>query len=134
MPLLNRTCVNEYRIPGTNKIIEKGVEVFIPVLALQRDEKYYPQPDEFKPERFSEESSIGKNQVNRPYHPFGDGPRNCIGVRMGKMQTKVALVLMLQKWKYELEADKMNSDLELDPRAFMMIPKGGVNLRVSKRL
>lgn len=65
--------MNDYTIPGTNKVIEKGVEMFLPVLALHRDEQYYPEPEKFKPERFSEESSVGKNQLNRPYIPFGDG-------------------------------------------------------------
>lgn len=29
--VLNRTCVKDYEIPKTDKIIEKGVEVFLPV-------------------------------------------------------------------------------------------------------
>lgn len=41
-PMLTRTCVNDYQIPGTDKIVEKGTEVFVPIYALQRDEKYYP--------------------------------------------------------------------------------------------
>lgn len=72
--MLTRTCVKEYKIPGTDRIIEKGAEIFVPVFSLQRDEKYYPNPLVFDPDRFSEENMVGKIQINRPYYPFGDGP------------------------------------------------------------
>lgn len=125
--------MKNYQIPDTNQTIEKGVEIFIPALALQRDEKFYPEPRKFKPERFSEISLAGKNQVNRPFISFGDGPRNCIGMRLGKLQTKVGLIMMLQKFRYELEPEKRNTELEFDPKAFLMVPKGGINLLVFKR-
>lgn len=71
MPILNRTCVSNYKVSSTGQTIEKGVEIFIPVFALHRDEQFYPNPLKFDPERFNEGAS--KNQSNRPYLPFGDG-------------------------------------------------------------
>ena len=130
LPMLNRTCVKEWLIPGTDKVIEKGTEIFISALGLQRDSKYYEEPDRFNPDRFNEESS--KNLINKPYLPFGDGPRNCIGMRLGKMQTKVGLVLMLQKFKYDLEDTLKKSELEIEPRHFLLQPRNGINLRISK--
>lgn len=79
LPLLNRECVKEYKIPGTNHVIEKGVKVYIPAMGSHMDEKYFKQPEKFIPDRFNEENSIGKSILNRPYLPFGEGPRNCIG-------------------------------------------------------
>lgn len=114
-----------------NSIHKKGVEVFIPVHSLQMDEKYYAEPEKFKPTRFSDEG--GKNLIDRPYLPFGDGPRNCIGMRMGKMQTKVGLVLMMQRYKYALQSDYMKHDMEFDPKLFLLSPKVPVKLRVIKR-
>lgn len=46
-------------------------------MGLHHDPEYYPNPEKFDPERFSEE-----NKSKRPaytYLPFGDGPRICIG-------------------------------------------------------
>lgn len=125
--------MKDYQIPGTNKIIEKGIEVFIPAYALQMDAKFYEEPEKFKPERFYEEISSGKNLSNKPYIPFGDGPRNCIGMRLGKMQTKVGLVLMLQKFKYAMEPNLKNWDMEFDPKLFLLSPRVKVNLRIIKR-
>lgn len=73
VPVLHRNCVKDYKITGTNKIIEKGVQIFIPAFPLQRDEQYYPEPEKFKPERFNEDNPAGKNLSNRPYLPFGEG-------------------------------------------------------------
>lgn len=133
VPLLVRECVKDYTIPGTDNVIEKGVEIFIPAFALQRDEKYYENPDKFIPERFNEENMAGKNIVNRPYLPFGEGPRNCIGMRMGKMQTKVGLVLMLQKFRFELENRLKKNEFTFDPHVFILSPLGGINLHIIKR-
>lgn len=70
-------CFSSSRKPlkNINIFILEGVEVFIPAFALQRDVKYYENPTKFIPERFLEENSVGKNIVNRPYLPFGEGPR-----------------------------------------------------------
>lgn len=72
-----RQACKDYTFPGTTVSIPKGMRIFIPVYAIQRDPKIYSKPDEFNPERFEEENV----KVRHPSHylPFGDGPRNCIG-------------------------------------------------------
>lgn len=74
LPAMNRECTKEYRIPGTSVIIEKGTPIMIPVWALHYDEKFYPEPQEFRPERFSDENR--KSFVQMPWLPFGEGPRS----------------------------------------------------------
>jgi cytochrome P450 len=69
--------VKDYKIPGTDFVIKKDEGVVIPILGLHRDEKYWPEPDKFIPERFSPENKSKINQY--AYLPFGQGPRNCIG-------------------------------------------------------
>ena len=73
--MLNRICVKDYQIPGTDIVIEEGTPVIIPLLGLQRDPDYYPNPLKFDPERFSSDNKI----TPYTYLPFGGGPRNCIG-------------------------------------------------------
>ncbi|KAJ6634112.1 putative cytochrome P450 6a14, partial [Pseudolycoriella hygida] len=129
VPVLNRETTRDYIIPGTNVIIEKGTSVIIPVLPLQRDPKYYPEPEKFIPERFLPDNV--KTFEERPYLGFGDGPRACIGLRMGKMQTKVGLVLMLKDYTYEL-LDK--TELKLSAKSFVLQPTSGINLKIIKRI
>jgi cytochrome P450 len=58
-------------------VVEKGTQILIPVMALQNDPKYYPDPEKFDPERFNEEEK--KKRPPCTYLPFGEGPRICIG-------------------------------------------------------
>lgn len=74
---MDRLCQQDYTIPGTNFVIEKGTPVFIPMFGLHYDKKYFSNPEVYDPERFNEEN---KHKLpSYTYLPFGDGPRNCIG-------------------------------------------------------
>lgn len=110
-----------------------GMDIAIPVFSIQRDSRFYPEPEKFMPERFDEENSNGKTQANRPYMPFGDGPRICIGLRLGKLQTKIGLLLMLKEFKFEIEANKSNSPIVFAAAPVVLAPIDGIKLRVSKR-
>lgn len=78
LPFLDRRCTKDYPLPGTNITIDKGTRVFISTMGLQYEDQYFPEPHKFIPERFSEE----RRDNIRPftYLPFGEGPRNCIGL------------------------------------------------------
>lgn len=67
----------DYSIPDTDVVLKKGERVTIPVMGLQYDPEYFPDPDVFDPERFSEENK--QSVIPYTYLPFGEGPRSCIG-------------------------------------------------------
>lgn len=75
--ILNRVCVKKYTLPGTDITIDRGVKIIIPVEAIQNDEQYFDNPEEFRPERFSPEEVAKRHKF--VYLPFGEGPRACIG-------------------------------------------------------
>ena len=50
---MQRTCVEDYNIPGTDLTVKKGEEVFFPASGLHADPDHYPEPEKFIPERFS---------------------------------------------------------------------------------
>lgn len=81
-PQLDRICEKDYTIPAESPdekdfVIEKGTMVLMPVYGIHRDPKFYPNPEKFDPERFSDENK--GNIEPLAYFPFGSGPRNCIG-------------------------------------------------------
>jgi cytochrome P450 family 6 len=74
---VTRECTKPVKLRGTDVTLEKGLQVAISILGIQRDPKYYPDPERFDPERFSEEERKKRPQFS--YIPFGEGPRICIG-------------------------------------------------------
>lgn len=75
--MLPRLCTKTYKVPDSDLVIEKGTMLFIPTLAIQRDEDYYPDPEKFDPERFNQENKSKRHPF--AWLPFGEGPRACIG-------------------------------------------------------
>ncbi|GFO27118.1 cytochrome p450-like protein [Plakobranchus ocellatus] len=91
---LDRVCTEEINLAGVK--IPKGMPVIIPVYAIHMDPELWEQPHEFRPERFEPEAKESRHQF--AYMPFGHGPRNCIGMRLGQLELKIALAMMLRRF------------------------------------
>ncbi|KAF5285133.1 hypothetical protein FQA39_LY16822 [Lamprigera yunnana] len=120
---LSRVCVENYKIPDTNVVIDKGTNVHIPVLGLHYDPEIYPNPDEFDPDRFSEENK--KERSSFVFLPFGAGPKTCLGIKFGFTQIKLGLLLLLARYKFVVNA-KTKVPLEVDPVSLSLVVKGEV--------
>eukprot|EP00073_Rattus_norvegicus_P039476 XP_008767251.1 PREDICTED: cytochrome P450 3A2-like isoform X4 [Rattus norvegicus] len=95
---LERVCKKDIKLDGV--FIPKGSVVMIPFYTLQHDPQHWPEPEEFLPERFSKEN---KGSIDPyVYLPFGNGPRNCIGMRFALMNMKLALTKVLQNFSFQL--------------------------------
>lgn len=73
-----RECQDTCWIKGME--ISSGMAIHIPVWTLHHDPELWPEPDLFLPDRFLPNSPFGPIP-EMAYMPFGDGPRNCIGMR-----------------------------------------------------
>ncbi|KAB1263707.1 Cytochrome P450 3A12 [Camelus dromedarius] len=94
---LERACKKDVEIKGV--FIPKGTVVMVPVFALHRDPELWPEPEEFRPERFNKKNQDSINPYT--YLPFGTGPRNCIGMRFAMMNMKLAIVRVLQNFSFK---------------------------------
>lgn len=129
LPFLVRQCVRDYQLPNSNYTIKKGQMLRIPLLGIHRDAEYYPDPEKFDPERFSDEQKSKRHPI--VYMPFGEGPRICIGLRFGLMQGKVGLAVLLKNYKFTLNS-KTKEPLEMNPKSITMSTIGGIWLDVHK--
>ncbi|XP_076684084.1 putative cytochrome P450 6a14 [Andrena cerasifolii] len=123
--LLNRICTKETKLENTNFSIPSGTQIVIPVYGIHRDPNIYPEPKKFDPERFSEENIKTRHPYG--YLPFGEGPRICIGLRFGLIQTKIAVISALLKNTVKL-APNTPTELEFESGALILRAKEGVNL------
>nr|CAD7424993.1 unnamed protein product [Timema monikensis] len=130
VPNLDRQCTKKFTFAGTNHVIEKGIRLIIPVYALHHDPKYFPDPEQFNPDRFTEEAK--RTRHNYSYLPFGEGPRICIGMRFGLMQTKVGLVSLLSKYKFS-PCEKTSIPMVFNPKSSIPNPMNGIWLKITNR-
>ncbi|XP_071427228.1 cytochrome P450 3A29-like isoform X2 [Pithys albifrons albifrons] len=124
---LQRVCKKTVDINGVT--IPKDMVVIIPAFVLHRDPAYWPEPDEFRPERFSKENKEGIDPYT--FLPFGAGPRNCIGMRFALLVMKVAVVVLLQNFSFRTCKDTP-IPLVLDSKGFMQ-PKKPIVLKMVPR-
>ncbi|XP_077285308.1 putative cytochrome P450 6a14 [Arctopsyche grandis] len=127
--IIPRTCTATDKLPDTDLVVEKGTKIAIPVLALHYDPNYFPDPEKYDPERFTAEAKRDRHPM--VYLPFGEGPRNFIGLRFGKIQTKIGIISMLRNYKFE--PTEKTKNIRFKPRNFVHSPIDSVILRASKR-
>ena len=96
--------------------------VLCPFLA-HRDAKRFPQPDQFRPQRWH-------NLKPSPfeYFPFGAGGHGCVGQRLAMYLLKTMLVRLIREFDFVLAGDQ-----EIDWRIhIMLMPSAEVEIRVEE--
>ncbi|XP_071130896.1 cytochrome P450 3A24-like [Mytilus edulis] len=109
-----------------NLKIPAGMNVQVDVWGLHHDTELWEDAKKFDPERFS---STNKDKI-KPFSfiPFGAGPRSCIGARFAMLETKIAIVRVLQKYRFE-QSPETKEELELECRG-AIVPKDGVFVKI----
>nr|CAD7207276.1 unnamed protein product [Timema douglasi] len=131
---IDRMCTKPYTIPASGDqpavTFRKGDMLEFPFYGIQRDEEFFPDPDRFDPERFSDEN---KHKI-KPFTflAFGAGPRNCIGNRFALMSAKIALAVLLSKFNFKV-VEKTSIPLRLSNKLGSLDPKGGIWLGIELR-
>ncbi|XP_075422084.1 cytochrome P450 3A24-like [Ascaphus truei] len=111
---IERVCKRTTEINGLT--IPGGVVTMIPAFVLHRNPEFWPEPEEFQPERFSKEN----REAQEPYTflPFGAGPRNCIGMRFALLNMKVAITVLVQNFTFR-PCKETPIPLEIDSLGFL---------------
>ena len=105
------------------------MNVIIPVLGIHFDPQFYPNPNVWDPERFAADKVNARDSVE--WLPFGDGPRNCIGMRFGDMQTRVGLAYLLKNFKFST-CPETEQPLVMNNASLLLSSKNGIYLKVEK--
>jgi cytochrome P450 family 110 len=86
-------------------------------------EDIYPQPHQFKPERFLE-----RQYSPSEYMPFGGGSRRCLGYTLALLEIKLVLATVLSNYQLALVDNK---PIKLQRRGFTLAPQGGVKMMMT---
>ncbi|XP_017003188.2 probable cytochrome P450 6w1 isoform X1 [Drosophila takahashii] len=115
--------------PFHNMELPHGTSIYMSTLAIHRDPKYWPEPKEFDPERFN---PANRDKLNMDaYMPFGVGPRNCIGMRLGLLQSKLGLVHLLRNHRVHT-CDQTVKEIEWAATSPVLASKNEIVLRLEK--
>lgn len=99
--IIGRTAKEDCVIGGYH--LPAGMNVQICSFFSHRDERYFPQPEQFRPERWL------SPQPERPqyaYMPFGAGHRSCIGEGMARMAMFFCVISITQHWRLDPVSDQ----------------------------
>ncbi|KAK6929168.1 Cytochrome P450 [Dillenia turbinata] len=105
-----------------------GVHLVLPIIQVHQDPQIWGEDaKEFNPERFSAGvSNASKGQS--AFFGFSWGPRICVGQNFAVMEAKLALVMILQRFSFQLAPSYTHAPMAL----FNTIPQYGAKLILQK--
>src|SRR5260221_5795200 len=124
IPIIGRMATEDIEVGGY--LVRKGLGITISPHVIHRDPRWYPEPDEFRPERFSAENE--KKIPKGAYLPFSNGPRVCIGNSFASMEANLLLATMAQQYRLTLMPGQ-----EVVPQATLTLrPKENMRMKVER--
>jgi len=108
-------------------LIPEGTLVFMSQWVTHHDERYYPDPLRFDPERWTPEAAASRPRFS--YYPFGGGSRVCIGEHFAWMEGVLVLAAMASRWRFDLVPGH-----PVVPEPLITLrPKHGIRMTVHRR-
>ena len=124
---LARTAAEDYRWRGVT--IRRGSLLLTPQWVLHRDPRFFPEPEQFRPERFLPGAKEARPRF--AYFPFGTGGRQCIGEGLAWMEGVLVLATIARDWTLSVPPgtpEKLRLDAKITLR-----PLGGISLTLQRR-
>ena len=128
---ISRTAICDDQFDGV--AIRAGTTVTMCAYALHRNPRFWPDPDDFVPQRFLEEQAT---HMRYAYFPFGGGPRICLGMRFALTEAVLAVARVLESFSLELlpgQSAEPEPMITLRPRhrVMMMVRRRSAPLKMA---
>jgi cytochrome P450 len=108
--------IDKYTIP-------KGSSILMSQYVMHHDSRYYDNPSEFNPDRWTDE--FKRHLPRFSYFPFGGGIRGCIGESFAWQEGILLIATVSSYWKLELIP---NQKIRMDP-GITLNPKNGIKMK-----
>lgn len=106
-----------------------GVVLIVSAYLVHHDPAIYPNPYEFRPERFLE-SAGGKAPGTYTWLPFGGGRRRCLGASFAVQEMKVVLAAVVSRF----ELQPVGEPERARRRSITLSPSGGARVVLTQRI
>ena len=91
---IGRRPVRPVRLVGVT--LEQDMAVFLSPFVTQRDARWFPEPERFRPERWD---APAPERSRFTWFPFGAGPRSCIGETFARTVIPLVVATVAQRWR-----------------------------------
>lgn len=120
---MGREAIEDLELGGYR--ITRGTNVWFCPWAIQRDPRWFDDPNAFRPARW--EGDLQKTLHRYAYFPFGGGPRLCIGQAFAQMEAVLLLAVLARAFRVTaLETPVPQPSVTLRPR-------NGLRVRLTQR-
>ena len=120
-----RTVIDEFQLEGYR--IPAGASVVMSQWIMQRDARYFAQPERFAPERWS--TPACQSLPRFAYFPFGGGPRQCIGASFAMTEAVVILAAIARRFRLV----RVENEPVPPVAGFTLRPKRAIQMRIEAR-
>lgn len=122
---LERRALADFEVRGHS--IRAGALVLLPQFLVHRDERWWPEPTRFNPDRWTPESDASRRKFT--YFPFGAGTRVCIGENFAWQEAMIVLATLARSWTMEYAS----SEPPVPDAQVTLRPTGGLPMRLRRR-
>ncbi len=116
---LEPDCIEGYAVPA-------GAALLISPFIVQRDPRWFRDPERFEPQRFEESPPDTRPRFS--YFPFGGGSRQCLGQAFAEMEGRLVLAGLAQHYTPRLVGDQA-----VQPDWMFLRPCGGMPMYLVRR-
>lgn len=122
---IGRRALADVRLGGYD--VPKDSVVMLSQYIMQRDGRFYEDPAEFRPERWTEK--FERELPRGAFFPFSAGDRHCIGEGFAWQEALLILATLLERWRLELVPGQ-----RIRPRPSVTLrPNTGIRMIVQAR-
>jgi cytochrome P450 len=107
--------------------VPAGGVVIMPTWVVQRDARWFDEPEAFRPERWAHDAM--RRLPRFAYFPFGGGPRQCIGNTFATMEATLVLAAIARRFRLALMPGQ-----RVTPTPYVTLrPEPGIRVRLESR-
>jgi cytochrome P450 len=118
-------AIQSFELAG--HMIQKGDLLFNSPYTMHRHPGYFPSPESFIPERWTD--AFEKNLPKYAYYPFGGGPRICIGNGFALLEAQLVLATIAQHNSFTM----IPGQTIMPEAGITLRPRNGIQMRIAER-